>query len=81
MGNFTIHIYNVDVKELIIIISYNPLWTTMKEKNKSQYFLLHSGIVNRTLDSLKKNKNITLLTLEKLCLITDCTPNDIVEFL
>lgn len=29
---------------------------------------------------LKKNKNITLLTLEKLCIILDCTPNDIVRF-
>ena len=34
----------------------------------------------RTLDWLKKNKNITMLTLEKLCTIIDCTPNDIVQF-
>ncbi|MCQ8267351.1 helix-turn-helix domain-containing protein [Streptococcus parasuis] len=47
----------------------------------SQYRLLKSGIDNKTLDSLKKNKNITLLTLEKLCMILDCTPNDIVEFI
>lgn len=66
---------------MIVIISYNPLWETMKEKNISQYKLLKLGIDNRTLDSLKKNKNITLNTLEKLCLILDCTPNDIVEFI
>jgi DNA-binding Xre family transcriptional regulator len=30
---------------------------------------------------LKKNKNITLLTLEKLCNLIDCTPNDIVLFI
>ena len=35
---------------------------------------------NKTLDALKKNKNITLLTLEKLCDIIGCTPNDIVSF-
>jgi DNA-binding Xre family transcriptional regulator len=52
----------------------------MKEKNISQYKLLKSGIDNKTLDSLKKEKNITLHTLEKLCGILDCTPNDIVEF-
>lgn len=62
------------------MISYFPLWQTMKTKNVSQYKLLQSGIDNRTLDRLKKNQNITLLTLEKLCVILECTPNDIVEF-
>lgn len=63
------------------MISYAPLWETMKRKNISQYQLLKSGIDNKTLDSLKKNKNITLLTLEKLCLILDCQPNDVVSFI
>ena len=62
------------------IISYNPLWKTMEKKQITQYYLLKSGIDNKTLDSLKKNKNITLLTVEKLCHIIGCTPNDIVEF-
>lgn len=63
------------------MISYEPLWKTMKEKNISQYHLLQSGIGNKTLDGLKKGKNITLLTVEKLCEIIGCTPNDIVEFI
>ncbi|HEM3630974.1 TPA: helix-turn-helix transcriptional regulator [Streptococcus suis] len=67
-------------KELIAIISFRPLWKTTEAKNVSQYRLLKSGIDNKTLDSLKKNKNITLLTLEKLCVILSCTPNDIIEF-
>lgn len=62
------------------IISFEPLWKTMESKGVSQYKLLQSGIDNKTLDSLKKNKNITLLTLEKLCIILSCTPNDIVRF-
>ena len=53
----------------------------MKEKGISQYTLLKSGIDNKTLDGLKKGKNITLLTLEKLCIIIECTPNDIIEFI
>lgn len=65
---------------MITIISFKPLWQTMKDKDVSQYRLLKSGIDNKTLDSLKKNKNITLLTLEKLCNILDCKPNDIIEF-
>lgn len=65
---------------MIHIISYRPLWETLEQKEISQYYLLKHGIDNRTLDSLKKNKNITLLTLEKLCDIIECLPNDIVEF-
>ena len=53
----------------------------MKEKDISQYKLLKSGIDPKTLDSIKKNKNINTVTIEKLCDIIDCTPNDIFEFI
>ncbi len=62
------------------MLDYSPLWETMKQKGISQYQLLKSGIDNKTLDTLKKGNNITLLTLEKICLILDCTPNDVVRF-
>lgn len=62
------------------MISYAPLWKTMREKGISQYRLIRAGIDNKTLDALKKGRNITLLTLEKLCHILDCSPNDVVEF-
>ena len=62
------------------MVDYSPLWETMKQKNVSQYYLINHGIDNKTLDSLKKNKNITMVTLEKLCMIIGCTPNDVVEF-
>ena len=45
------------------MIDYSPLWQTMDDKQITQYYLLQNGIDNKTLDSLKKNKNITLLTL------------------
>lgn len=77
---FTIWIYFIKKERLILLIDYSPLWATMEQKNISQYKLLKSGIDNRTLDSLKKGKNITILTLNKLCNILDCTPNDIVTF-
>ena len=62
------------------MLDYSPLWETMRRKNVSQYALLKSGIDNKTLDSLKKGKNITLFTLEKICFILDCTPDDVVRF-
>ena len=75
-----IWIYSIKKERLILLIDYSPLWTTMEQKNISQYKLLKSGIDNRTLGSLKKGKNITMLTLNKLCNILECTPNDIVSF-
>ena len=63
------------------LIDFAPLWETMQRKQISQYQLLKSGIDHKTLDTLKKNKNVTFVTLEKLCRILDCTPNDIVRFI
>ena len=62
------------------IIDYSPLWETMRTRNVTQYQLLKAGIDNKTLDSLKKNRNITMLTLEKLCTIIGCGPEDVVRF-
>ena len=63
------------------MFDYSPLWETMRNRGVSQYQLLKAGIDNKTLDSLKKNKNITMVTLEKLRRIIDCSPNDVVRFL
>ena len=63
------------------MFDYSPLWETMQNRGVSQYQLLKAGIDNKSLDSLKKNKNITMVTLEKLCRIIDCSPNDVVRFL
>lgn len=64
------------------MIDFSPMWKLMKEKRISQYYLLKKvGIDNKTLYSIKKNGNITLLTLEKLCRAMQCTPNDIVRFI
>jgi len=63
------------------VLDYTPLWETMQRKGISQCSLLKAGIDNKTLDSLKKGNNITLLTLEKICAILGCTPNDVVRFI
>lgn len=64
------------------MIDFSPLWVTMARQDITQYRLLKDGIVdNKTLDGIKHNRNITLLTLERLCRYLNCTPNDIVRFL
>lgn len=62
------------------MIDYSPLWETMKRKNVSQYQMLKRGLDNRVLNSLKKNKNITMFTLEKICKILECEASDVVKF-
>lgn len=62
------------------MLDYSPLWETMKRKGITQYRLLKSGLDNKTLDTIKKGNNITLLTLEKICNILECTPNEVIRF-
>lgn len=63
------------------MIDYTPLFDTMKRKGITQYQMIEQGIDRRVLDALRKNKNITLLTVEKLCRVLDCEPSDIVRFI
>ncbi len=64
------------------MVNYEPLWSTMKEKNISTYTLIHKHNINpRTINNLRHNKGITVDTLEKLCRILQCTPNDIIKFI
>ena len=64
------------------MISYAPLWETMKKRKISTYFLIEKKkFIPDTITSLKRNASITMYTLERLCEILDCTPNDVVQFL
>ena len=46
------------------MIDYSPLWKTMKKRSISQYALINQGIDKHTLDQLRKNQNVTVLTIE-----------------
>jgi DNA-binding Xre family transcriptional regulator len=62
------------------MLDYSPLWQTMKQKGISQYQLINLGIEKSLLERLRKNQNITAFTIEKLCKLLECTPNDIITF-
>ncbi|QJU17639.1 helix-turn-helix transcriptional regulator [Blautia pseudococcoides] len=63
------------------MISYEPLWNTLKQKNISQYSLIKEyGFSTGTLDALRKNRSITLNTLHDICRMLDCEITDVVEF-
>lgn len=65
---------------VIAIISYEPMWKTMKKKGISQYRLLKQGIDHRTLNTLKHGGNITMRTLENICRILECEVDEVVAF-
>lgn len=63
------------------MISYEPLWQTLKDRSMTTYTLIYKyGFNSRTISNLRHNQSITMHTLEKLCTVLQCTPNDIVAF-
>lgn len=63
------------------MIVFDRLWTTMKEKDVSQYKLIKEyKISTGQLDRLRKNENVNTYTLDQLCRILDCSLDDIAEY-
>ena len=55
------------------MISYAPLYKTLKKKGISTYKLINQyGVSRSLLDRLKHNKPISTVTLNDLCNILDC---------
>ncbi len=64
-----------------IVIVFDKLWETMKEKNVSQYQLIKKyGISTGQLDRLRKNQNVNTFTLNTLCEILNCNLDNIAEY-
>ena len=63
------------------MISYEPFYKTLKEKNISTYKLIHDfGVSRSLLDRLKHNRAISTVTLNDLCTILQCTVDEILVF-
>ena len=63
------------------MISYEPLYKTLKQKNISTYKLINEfGISRSLLDRLKHNRPISTVTLNDLCSILHCRVEDILVF-
>lgn len=66
---------------MVSIITYDPLWETMRRKGLTTYTLIKKYSFSRgTLDSLKQNRNISTATLNDLCSILDCRVEDILKY-
>ena len=63
------------------MISYEPLYKTLKAKGISTYKLINEhGISRSLLDRLKHNRPISTVTLNDLCRILHCNVEDILVF-
>ena len=63
------------------MISYDKLWTVMKEQGVSQYTLIKKhGISPGQITRLKRNESVSTHTIEMFCRILGCQPGDIMEY-
>ena len=78
--NKKIYTYTKYKKGVDNMFDYSPLWKTLEIKGITQYQLINRyNFSTGTLDALRKNKSVTVNTIENLCLLLDCTPNDILR--
>lgn len=63
------------------MIIYSRFWNTLRASGESTYTLINRHrISSSTIDKLRKNKPITTTTLNDLCRILHCQPEDILEY-
>ena len=63
-------------------VSYEKLFALMKERGIKKIDLRNTYKLNpKTVDSLAKNKSVTVDTIMQLCEILDCQPGDLMEYI
>lgn len=62
------------------MISYEPFFNTLLEKNITEYSLIFKeGISSNTLYRMHKGEAITTKTIDSLCFILDCEVDSIIK--
>ena len=64
------------------MISYDPMWETMRRKNITTYSLIKKYNFSKgTLDSLKEGRNSSTMTLNDICRILDCRVEEVLLYI
>lgn len=63
------------------MISYEPLFQTMNEKQISSYELEKRGFPRSTYYAMKYGKGITTNSINQLCSILHCSVADVIEYI
>jgi len=65
----------------MLMLSYQPLFDLMEEKNMTAYFLIEKlGFDRRTFYRIRKGHHISTASLIKLCSLLDCEIQDIIKY-
>lgn len=62
------------------MISFEPLFETMKRKNVSSYALEKAGFSRATYYAIKNGKSISTNTVNQLCRLLHCDVSDIMRY-
>ena len=64
------------------MISYNTLWSVMKEQGISQYALIKKYHISPAqITRLKRNESVSTHTIEMFCEILQCDVGDIMHYI
>lgn len=64
------------------MISYRPLWETMKKRGATTYTLqVKGGVSSSTIRRLKAGLSVSTNSLDALCKLLDCEIGDVVAYL
>ena len=62
------------------MISYEPLFRTMKEKGITSYRLFKMGFPQSNYYAMKHGENVSTNTINELCILLECDVSDIMKF-
>ena len=69
------------MKLVINMITYKPLWETMKKKGISTYTLINKySISSSTIHRLRHDQGVTTQLIDDLCKILNCNVEDIIKY-
>lgn len=63
------------------MISYVPLFKTMKEKHITSYRLEKMGFSRATYYSIQKGNSVSTNTINQLCKLLKCNVTDVIEYI
>jgi len=64
------------------MITYAPFWRTLRSSDESTYTLIKNHrLSSSTIDKLRKNKPVTVTTINDLCRILNCSVSDVMEYI
>ena len=69
------------LKEIFSLISYAPLFQTMKDRKITSYRLEKMGFSRATYYSIQKGNSVSTNTINQLCRLLKCNVSDIIQYI